>query len=304
MMRANASPTSPYYAVLFNPGGSATIQWRNYDGVPDAAARWRCPRSPRPPTCEIVSSDTDPDLDQFFSTLTSADGVNWTPVLGSTQAIHMGTTYLAGMAATPARPGSPRRSSTTPSPWPRRPPSRPGSARPVHLQRHRDQHPARQPDLPDPAAGRRRVRHLDHPGQAARTSGRSSTTSASSPRASRTTRPTPPNGDGTVSARVVSQANPGGPWTKTGVMIRSSATDPQAPYYGVFVTPANGVMVQWRPAEAAETNQVLATPAAARHAGLGAGRAVHRHARGSSTTPASPPPTGSTGRGSPAPPWP
>ena len=45
------------------------------------------------------------------------------------------------------------------------------------------------------------------------------------------------NGDGTVSARVVSQANPGGPWMKTGVMIRSSATDPQAPYYGVFVTP-------------------------------------------------------------------
>ena len=41
------------------------------------------------------------------------------------------------------------------------------------------------------------------------------------------------NGDGTVSARVVSQANPGGPWMKTGVMIRSSATDPQAPYYGV-----------------------------------------------------------------------
>ena len=32
-----------------------------------------------------------------------------------------------------------------------------------------------------------------------------------------------PNGDGTVSARVVSQANPGGPWEKTGVMIRSGS---------------------------------------------------------------------------------
>jgi hypothetical protein len=44
---------------------------------------------------------------------------------------------------------------------------------------------------------------------------------------------------------------------KTGVMIRSSATDPQAPYYGVFVTPAHGIVVQWRPSQAAATNQVL-----------------------------------------------
>ena len=65
------------------------------------------------------------------------------------------------------------------------------------------------------------------------------------------------NGDGTISARVVSQANPGGPWMKTGVMIRSSATDPQAPYYGVFITPGNGLVVQWRTAEGAQSGQVL-----------------------------------------------
>ena len=35
MMRANLSTTSPYYAVLFNPGGSATVQWRYYDGFVD-----------------------------------------------------------------------------------------------------------------------------------------------------------------------------------------------------------------------------------------------------------------------------
>ena len=34
MMRANASPTAPMYSVYLNPGGSATIQWRVYDGVP------------------------------------------------------------------------------------------------------------------------------------------------------------------------------------------------------------------------------------------------------------------------------
>ena len=40
---------------------------------------------------------------------------------------------------------------------------------------------------------------------------------------------------------MVTQSNSGGPWMKSGVMIRSG-TDPQAPYYGVFVTPRTG----WR----------------------------------------------------------
>ncbi|MBO0731346.1 MAG: hypothetical protein J2P57_18960, partial [Acidimicrobiaceae bacterium] len=63
------------------------------------------------------------------------------------------------------------------------------------------------------------------------------------------------HGDGTVSARVVSQTNPGGPWMKSGVMIRSG-TGPSAPYYGAFVTPGHGVIVQWRRAKAGLTAQV------------------------------------------------
>ena len=43
---------------------------------------------------------------------------------------------------------------------------------------------------------------------------------------------------------------------RSGVMIRAGA-DPQAPYYGVFLTPSNGVAVQWRASQAAQTNQVL-----------------------------------------------
>ncbi len=70
-----------------------------------------------------------------------------------------------------------------------------------------------------------------------------------------------PNGDGTVSARVVSQTGYIDGYVKTGVMIRQGGTDPQAPYFGVFATPSNGVIVQWRPAEGAPTNQLLANPA-------------------------------------------
>jgi hypothetical protein len=67
-------------------------------------------------------------------------------------------------------------------------------------------------------------------------------------------------GDGTIGARVVSQTNPQHlGWIKTGVMIRGhDGSNPGAPYYGVFVTTGNGVLVQWRPKQAAETRQVLA----------------------------------------------
>ena len=41
-------------------------------------------------------------------------------------------------------------------------------------------------------------------------------------------------------------------------MLRAT-TDPGSPYYAVFVTPSNGVAVQWRKTQAASTSQALAT---------------------------------------------
>src|SRR6202035_5220919 len=70
----------------------------------------------------------------------------------------------------------------------------------------------------------------------------------------------PMSGDGTVSARILSQQNPADGWAKSGVMIRGGtpgATDPSAPYYGVFLTPSNGLAVQWRPSESALTSQLV-----------------------------------------------
>jgi hypothetical protein len=71
----------------------------------------------------------------------------------------------------------------------------------------------------------------------------------------------PLSGDGSISARAVSQTNTSG-WAKAGLMMRAT-TDPGSPYFAVFVTPANGVVVQWRTAEGGTTNQVAvpgATP--------------------------------------------
>jgi outer membrane protein assembly factor BamB len=267
MMRANASPTSPDYAVLFNPGKSATISWRYYDGVVDGTTTLPLPGVTSPSYVEIVSY-TDTSLsppEQFFSTETSTDGVNWTPVLGSTQVIPMGSNYLAGMAADAVSPrvappvvynGVTITSGATPPAGicpgdftctDIGPNTLPGNQ--VYVN----------PAMPSSQAGdgtwtiqgsgsdiwtvfdNFRYMYEPFPDDPANS----------------------PNGDGTVSARVVSQKGYTDPWVKTGVMIRGQGgSDPQAPYYGVFVTPSNGVIVQWRPSEGALTNQLLANPAA------------------------------------------
>jgi outer membrane protein assembly factor BamB len=260
MMRANTSPTSPYYSVLLNPGGSATIQWRAYDGVPDRTGSLKLPSVTSPAYVEVVRwQDTTLNPPQtFFSTLTSADGSTWTPVLGSTVAIDMPVTYLAGLAATAnaprvAPPVSYNAVTVTASA------TEPPGICPSGFSCSdvgTDILPGNQvyigPQQGGGTAGTWTVQaggsdiwsnydsfrfiYQDFPQDTANSA----------------------NGDGTVSARVVSQANPGGPWMKSGVMIRSgSGTDPQAPYYGVFVTPQHGVTVQWRTAQAAQSNQVL-----------------------------------------------
>ena len=51
-------------------------------------------------------------------------------------------------------------------------------------------------------------------------------------------------GNGSVGAHVTSQTNTD-PWAKAGVMLRQSS-DPASTYYGAFVTPGNGITVQYR----------------------------------------------------------
>jgi outer membrane protein assembly factor BamB len=264
MMRASTSVTSPYYAVLLSPGGGgATIQWRSYEGVPNRTGTLALPSVTSPANIEIVRwQDTTFNL-TYFSTLTSTDGVNWTPVLGSTQAINMGTSYLAGMAATANSPrvtvpvvynnATVTATSTQP----------PGICEQGYTCTDigSDILPGNQVYLaPDQGGGIAGTWTVQAGGSDIWTNyDNFRFISTSFPQDTNNSA----NGDGTVSARVASQANAGGSWMKTGVMIRSSATDPQAPYYGVFVTPGNGVAVQWRSAEGAQTTQDMDTSAPA-----------------------------------------
>ena len=265
MMRASTSPTSPYYAVLLNPGGSATVQWRTYDGVPNRTGYLDLPSMTSPAYVRIVrwQDNSLSPARTFFSTLTSTDGMTWKPVLGSTAAIDMGTSYLSGLAATAAAPR------VTPA----------VSYDAVAMTAASSQPPGICPtgfscdDIGvDILPGNQVYLSPQQTGTPAGTWGIQAGGSdiwsvydnfrfisqkfPQDPANS-------PNGDGTISARIVSQGTSPGAWMKSGVMIRSSATDPQAPYYGVFITPQHGVVVQWRPKEAAETGQVLGSPAAA-----------------------------------------
>jgi hypothetical protein len=59
--------------------------------------------------------------------------------------------------------------------------------------------------------------------------------------------------DGSVSAHITSQTNTTG-WAKAGVMLRQSS-DPGSAFYAAFVTPSNGVVVQYRTAQGASAQQ-------------------------------------------------
>ena len=253
MMRASTSPTAPMYSVYLNPGGSATVKWRVSDGI---AYNHTIPLTSvtSPAYLKIVrwqDSNASPP-GTYFSTLTSADGSTWTPVLGSAVAIDMGSgSYLAGLAATSGTTGA-----TTPATFtsinvaPVGSPPAPacpsgftcgdigGPGVPSGNQLYSDGNWTLQASG-DIWSVYDEFRYAYQPFPAAGN----------------------PNGDGTVSAHVDSQSG-GGPWMRSGVMIRSG-TDPQAPYYGVFATPQHGVVVQWRGSQAAQTSQLVgpASPA-------------------------------------------
>ncbi len=62
--------------------------------------------------------------------------------------------------------------------------------------------------------------------------------------------------DGSVSAHIISQTSTDS-WTKIGVMLRQS-TDAGSPYYAAFVTPGNGINVQYRSIDHLNTAQISA----------------------------------------------
>jgi outer membrane protein assembly factor BamB len=224
MLRATTDPGSPYYAAFVTPGNGVAVQWRSAQ----AGTSSQVLATGTPPVYLKVARSGG-----SYSSYTSPDGATWTLVPGSTVSLGLTGTVLAGLAVTShswAVLGAATFDTVVfahmPPPW-------------------------LDADIGAPAVA----------GSASSTSGVFTVNAAGTDIFNTTDQLhlayQPATGDATLQARVATQTNTSS-WARAGVMLRGT-TDPGSPYYAVFVTPSNGVAVQWRKTQAASTSQALAT---------------------------------------------
>ena len=264
MVRSSTAVGSPYYAALVTPTGGVEVEYRT--AVGGAAATVVGSTGTFPAHLWIAPSGST------MTTYTSPDGFTWTPLAGSQASISLGPGALGGMAVASglqgttgsATLGSVALTTSPPAPLPAVACPAPyacadiGSPTPAGSQSY------------DPNTGTWTVA-----GGGADIGGTSDQFRFVS---------APLGGDGTVSARVATQAN-AGTQGKAGVMVRAT-TDPGSPEYSVLVTPGAGIKVQVRATQGGTTTKV-ANPA-------GAAPAYLRITRAGSTFTAATSPNGST----------
>jgi hypothetical protein len=237
MVRATTDPGSPYYGVFVTPGNGIAVQWRSTQG----GSSNQVSTSGTVPAYLMIGRYTSSGS-TYYTAYTSPDGSNWTAVAGSTVAIAMTGQILAGFAITSHNQGTgeavtldtvavtsgelPPPGFTCPSGW-----------------------TCADIGAPAPAGGQT----LSGSSWTVQGGGSDIYGTADAFHFVWQTL----GADGSISARAVSQSSPS-VWAKAGLMMRAT-TDPGSPYYAVFATPSNGVVVQWRTAQGAGTNQVATT---------------------------------------------
>jgi hypothetical protein len=216
MLRQTTDPGSAYYAVYVTPGNGITVQYRPSQGA--SAAQLATLTGTVPAYLEVSRTGTT------FTAYTSSDGVTWTAIAGSSVTVSMTGTLLAGLAVashngatlatvtfSAVQIGVP--TSTCPTGW---------TCADIGYST-----PAGSQTL---SSGTWTVQ------------GAGSDIFGTADQFHYVWQTLP--GDGGVSAQVVSQTNTSS-WAKAGVMLRQT-TDPGSAYYAVYVTPSNGIAVQYR----------------------------------------------------------
>ncbi|MGA3220766.1 MAG: PQQ-binding-like beta-propeller repeat protein [Acidimicrobiales bacterium] len=228
MLRADTTGGGAYYAAWISPGRGVTIDYRDTDGLLDNVIANLSATAPA--WLEVArSGDT-------FTAYTSSDGTTWTPVIGSSEVLpNLEGTILAGLAVSSDDAGAvgtatfqdvdiaasaPAPPNLCPTGW-----------------------ACNDIGFPTPAGNQ----SLQGGTWTVQGGGGDITGISDSFRFIAESQET----DGTVSAEVASQSDTD-PYAKSGVMVRVSTSDTSA-YYGVFVTPANGIQVQYRTQEAGGT---------------------------------------------------
>ena len=240
MVRQSNDPMSPYYALFIEPGHRLVVQYRLAFGGATTTVTQANAASP-PLYLEIQR------VGDQFQAATSNDGRTYILVPGSTAAIPMPAAIMEGVALASGTQGTPNAAvynavglaspTAAPSPQP--------SARPCpggwSCQ-----------DVGNPVAvGDQSLNvgtwTLDGSGKDSANNFDQFHFVWQSLSA-----------NGSVSARVVTQTN-ANTWAKAGAMLRQGTAGDSA-YYAAFVSPGNGVVVQYRPVEGLGT-QVIAGPA-------------------------------------------
>jgi hypothetical protein len=236
MLRVSNAPEAAYYAALLTPAHGIAVQFRAHTG--DTLTTQQVLMPAVQPQWLRVARWTDPNSNiSYYSTYTSVDGNSWSLIPGSTVVLELQPDLMAGVAADShaAEKGTTVFQDTAvslvstpppdacPSGWTCEDVGTGFPAGSQSLQAGTWTLNAGGPDIWDTVDEFRMVSQ-------------------------------PLTGDGTVAARVTGQAN-AGEWAKAGVMLRAS-NDASAPYYGALVTPAHGIVVQWRTSQGATTNQV------------------------------------------------
>jgi outer membrane protein assembly factor BamB len=237
MLRASSDPSAMYYAVFATPSNGIVVQYRAATDGPTSQLEIPGTAPAYLQVARYIDTSRSPAV-AYFTAYTSPDSATWTEIPGSTVALDMGGALLAGLAADAFANGyatttfdSVALATTAPAPRTICPPGWDcadiGGATPAGSQQM--------------ANGTWTV-----------AGGGGDIWSTSD--AFRYLWQTLP-GDGSVSAQLTAQTATD-PWAKAGVMLRESS-DAGSPYYGVFMTPSNGIAVQYRLTPGGITSQVV-----------------------------------------------
>ena len=98
MLRASADPGAPNYAVLVSPGAGIKVQERSTQG--GTTTKLANPSGTTPAYLKVARAGNT------FTAYTSADGVNWALIAGSTFTMNLPSTMLEGLAVTSHNTGA------------------------------------------------------------------------------------------------------------------------------------------------------------------------------------------------------
>lgn len=222
MFRQTTDPAAPFYDVVMTPSNGIAVQYRKTQGAYTGQATTLAGTVPL--LLQVARSGN------AFTAYTSTNGTTWTMIPNSTVTIGTGGAFLAGMAVT-AHNASALGSATFDTVSLTTPP------------------PITCPtgwtcaDIGAPAiAGAQSLS-----GTTWQISGGGNDIWSTSDQFHYVWQTI--SADNGLAVHVTAQANTSA-YAKTGVMFRLTS-DPAAPYYAVYVTPSNGILVQYRPTQGA-----------------------------------------------------